>query len=162
MKKPNIFKTKLFLPPEVELYKQSNRLLVKGPKGLLTLHKLYLVEGVAELATCCKLLHNSLVGVSAQYFILLKFVGIGYRVQEISESLLKLKLGFSHDIIIDYPVGISLFSPKKNILILVSSDLAKLRSFAYLVRSIKMPDCYKAKGILIKNEVVIMKEGKKQ
>lgn len=161
MKKPNIFKIKPILPSNVELYKKNDSLLIKSGSNLLSIQNFYSLNSSAEMASHCKFLFNDIVGVTARYFVSLKFVGIGYRVQEIKGSTIKMRLGFSHVVSVSTPSEIEVYNPKKNTLILTGTNKAKLMSFAYFVRSLKIPDCYKAKGILLKNEKILLKEGKK-
>ena len=90
------------------------------------------------------------------------FVGVGFRVESLETNFIKLKLGFSHFVFIKIPPYISVFSPKKTRLILKSIDEQLLKEFSSKICSFKLPDVYKGKGILYKNQILTLKEGKKK
>jgi large subunit ribosomal protein L6 len=92
-------------------------------------------------------------------FILL-FVGVGYRIESLTDKIITLKLGYSHLVTIKIPASIKAYSPKKSSLILKSFDSQKLNLFTARIRSYRFPDVYKGKGILLKNEKIRLKSGK--
>ena len=53
------------------------------------------------------------------------------------------------------------FYYKSNNLIFSSIDYILLTQFVHFVKNHKKPEPYKGKGLLLKNEVIILKEGKK-
>lgn len=73
---------------------------------------------------------------------------------------LVLKLGFSHDIYLDIPQGITVICPKYSSLTLVGNEKDLLSQFAAKIRSYRLPEPYKGKGILFKDEVIRRKQGK--
>jgi large subunit ribosomal protein L6 len=107
-----------------------------------------------------RLIQQGVVGVNFGYINRLAFVGVGYRVESLTDKAITLKLGYSHLISIKIPLSIKAYSPKKNVLILKSFDSQKLNLFTARIRSYRFPDVYKGKGILFKNEVVRLKSGK--
>ena len=54
------------------------------------------------------LVSNNIIGVSRQFILKLELIGVGYRVsvQEANPTVLELKLGYSHDILLDIPSDI--------------------------------------------------------
>ena len=86
---------------------------------------------------------------------------MGFKILFEKEQLI-LKLGFSHDIFIKKPDNIEIRVPKPTVLILISNDLPVLTQFAHQIKKLKLPEPYKGKGILLKNEHIILKEGKKK
>ena len=60
------------------------------------------------------------------------------------------------------PKNIQAFSPKKTLLVLKSVDDQHLKEFCAKICSFKSPDSYKGKGILYKNQIITLKEGKKK
>lgn len=91
----------------------------------------------------------------------LNFVGIGYRASYIDHNLLLLKLGYSHPIYYKIPNNLEIFSLKLTKLFLNSNSYQSLTLSASLIRSKKVPEPYKGKGILYENEKIKLKEGKK-
>jgi len=73
---------------------------------------------------------------------------------------LVLKLGFSHDIYLDIPEGITVSCPKYSTLILTGNQKDTLSQFAAQIRNYRLPEPYKGKGILFQNEVIRRKQGK--
>ena len=91
-------------------------------------------------------------------------MGVGYKVNIIKENantLLEFRLGFSHLIRINVPKYIYVFSTKFTELSLLGIDKNAVTQFAAQIRNLKKPDVYKGKGIRFKNEVLVLREGKK-
>jgi large subunit ribosomal protein L6 len=103
-----------------------------------------------------------LIGADLGFVVRLAFVGVGFRVESVENKVLKLKLGFSHFVFIKIPTYIELATPKKTLIVLKSTDDQLLNEFALKIRSFKLPDVYKGKGISFKNEILVLKEGKKK
>jgi len=111
------------------------------------------------------LVSNNIIGVSRQFSVKLEFVGVGYRgsVLKTDNSLLELVLGFSHEILLKIPKGITVQSKKKNTILTLSGNNKDLLSkFASKIRSYRPPEPYKGKGVQFSNEFVRRKEGKKK
>ena len=88
------------------------------------------------------LVNNMVVGVSEGYTKIMELVGVGYRVSN-QGNLIEFSLGYTHPIFLQLPCD-------KQLLGLIC---AKIRSF-------RMPEPYKGKGILFKGEVIRRKSGK--
>ena len=73
---------------------------------------------------------------------------------------LTLKLGFSHDIYLDIPENVEVECPNNSTILLKGNQKDLLSQFAAKIRSYRLPEPYKGKGILFKNEVVRRKQGK--
>lgn len=106
-----------------------------------------------------KLIKIKIKGVLQGFKFNLFLKGVGYKVF-LEKNLLIFKLGYSHPIFIKLPVNIKVIC-KNNSLTLNSIDFIKLTQFIFLIKSYKIPEPYKGKGILLKNEKIIRKEGKK-
>jgi large subunit ribosomal protein L6 len=90
--------------------------------------------------------------------------GIGYKVFLIRKKnfqLLCFKLGYSHNIYCKIPNTITLKCPSVTTISITGSNIEKVTQFAALLKSFKVPDSYKGKGILYKNELLKLKESKK-
>jgi len=109
------------------------------------------------------LLKQYLKGVSLGFSKILLFVGIGYNAELFNKaSCLSLNLGYSHRIILNIPVNIFIFLPKRNILVIKGKNLNSVSQFTSQIRSLREPGVYKNKGVLYKGEVLFLKEGKKK
>jgi len=156
----NILKTRLQIPSNVNFFLDENKLVIKGPQGSIVLNNTNNLKKNKTLFY--RLIQKAVTGVSFGFVKQLIFVGVGYRVESIDEKKMSLKLGFSHLVDIDIPSRIKVYSPKRTVLIFKSFDLQFLNEFVSYVRSHKFPDRYKGKGILFKNELIQLKEGKKK
>ena len=94
----------------------------------------------------------------------LKFVGVGYKgdfLDVFSSRLLRLKLGYSHEIYFKVPKELSIASTKSTNFFIFWNSLDLVRQTAAVIRSYKVPEVDKGKGILRENEKISIKEGKK-
>ena len=110
------------------------------------------------------LIKKAIFEVSTRVYKKLKFVGVGYKsffVKVGSLELVNLKLGYSHDIFLKAPKDIIINPHKVNILFITGTRLDEVASITSLIRSCKLPEPYKGKGILYENETIKLKEGKK-
>jgi large subunit ribosomal protein L6 len=166
----NIFKTHIKIPSNTKLAINNNNILsVKGVLGNLYLNFSFLSQQNLTY-TKRKMLYSSffrsfqkaLVGVNLGFITRLVFVGVGFRVEALEKDFIKLKLGFSHFVFIKIPKYMQVVSPKKTRLVLKSIDEQLLKEFSSKICSFKLPDSYKGKGILYKNQILVLKEGKKK
>lgn len=109
--------------------------------------------------TFIMLVNQKIRGVLCGFKNYLRLVGVGYRWQVIGNKL-ELKLGFSHPILLDIPSKL-VVKCKKVTMMLKSTDKQKLNEFISVLQHLKYPDPYKGKGILLKNQKVLKKQGKK-
>lgn len=109
------------------------------------------------------LLNNMVVGVSKGYEAKLELVGVGYRA-EAQNQILDLVLGYSHHTYLQIPpeVKVEAITDKRSnpIIVLKSSDKQLLGHVAAKIRSFRMPEPYKGKGIKFVGEVLRRKAGK--
>ena len=109
------------------------------------------------------LIHNMVVGVSEGFSKTLELVGVGYRASN-QGQLLELSLGFTHNIFLQLPKEINLETKternKNPLIILSSADKQLLGQVCSKIRSFRMPEPYKGKGIRFEGEVVRRKSGK--
>ncbi|MFH1855511.1 MAG: 50S ribosomal protein L6 [bacterium] len=104
------------------------------------------------------LIYNAIVGVSEGFKKELELVGVGYRAL-VERNVLKLKVGYSHEVEITAPEGIDL-EVKKNIISVSGIDKQLVGQIAADIRAVKKPEPYKGKGIKYVGEKVIRKVGK--
>ena len=74
---------------------------------------------------------------------------------------MQLKLGYSHFIYIRIPKDLLVVCPKPNKIFLYGNYQQKINLLAFLIKSYKLPEPYKAKGIFFFNEQIKLKKGKK-
>ena len=105
------------------------------------------------------LLNNMIVGVSQGFKKELDVNGVGYRVEKKGTQLV-MRLGFSHEVIMDEIPGITIEVPNPNKIIVHGIDKQVVGQFAAEVRGKRPPEPYKGKGIKYVDEVIRRKVGK--
>ena len=107
------------------------------------------------------LVDNMVTGVTTGYTQNLELVGVGYRAA-MKGSTLGLQLGFSHDVDIVPPSGISFAVGKPTEVSVSGIDKQLVGEMAARIRKIRPPEPYKGKGVRYAGEAVRRKEGKKK
>jgi len=138
--------------PEVIGIKQTNGNLIVSLKNETRANKA--LHGLYRT-----LINNMLIGVSEQFLVTLVLQGVGYRANVQGKSLI-LNLGFSHPVNINIPDDITIEIVQNTIINIKACDKEQLGLFAAKVRSWRLPEPYKGKGILYKNEQILRKAGK--
>jgi len=109
------------------------------------------------------LLNNMVEGVSKGWTKKLELVGVGYRASN-EGQVLDLALGFSHNIVLEIApeVKVETISEKgKNpIVVLTSFDKQLVGAVAAKIRSFRVPEPYKGKGVKFVGEILRRKAGK--
>ena len=109
------------------------------------------------------LINNMVVGVSEGYKKELELVGVGYRVSN-QGNLIEFSLGYTHPIFIQLPQEVKVETKSERNqnpqIILESCNKELLGLICAKIRSFRMPEPYKGKGILFKGEVIRRKSGK--
>ena len=109
------------------------------------------------------LVHNMVVGVSEGYKKELELVGVGYRVTNTGQ-LLDLSLGYTHNIYMQLPKEVKVETKaernKNPLIILESADKQLLGQICAKIRSFRMPEPYKGKGVKFVGEEIRRKSGK--
>tara|TARA_Y100001933_G_C18854543_1_gene503235 strand:- start:317 stop:850 length:534 start_codon:yes stop_codon:yes gene_type:complete len=104
---------------------------------------------------------NLITGVTEGFKKELEINGVGYR-SSVQGNVLKLSLGYSHDIDFDIPSDIKITCTKPTEILIEGIDQQKVGQVASNIRSWRKPEPYKGKGIRYKGEYVFAKEGKKK
>jgi len=103
-----------------------------------------------------------IVGTSVGFKKFLRLRGVGYKFS-ISSTKLRIQVGYSHLLKIKVPFFKSFVMNKKATVICGKSfNLVTLSTFFAGIRSLRLPDVYKGKGIRYRQELVLRKEGKKK
>jgi large subunit ribosomal protein L6 len=99
------------------------------------------------------------VGVTDGYRKGLEITGVGYRAA-LNGRKLTLSLGYSHQIEIDPPEGITFEVENPTRLSVVGIDKELVGEMAAKVRATRKPEPYKGKGVRYAGEVIRRKAGK--
>ena len=174
-----IGKKPVTVPGNVTATIDGGVLNVKGPKGALSLTlrdeiKYTLEEGGISVqpANDTKqarafwgmqrtLVQNLVTGVTDGFTKVLEITGVGYRANAQGRKL-KLQLGYSHDVDIDVPEGLTVATPDQTTVEISGTDKQKVGQLAAEIRRWRKPEPYKGKGIKYDGEYIFRKEGKKK
>ena len=181
-----IGKLPISIPAGVTVTLKDNVVTVKGPKGELSQFvdpsinvavedgHVVLTENENAMLDNTKqrhafhglyrsLVNNMVVGVSEGYKKELELVGVGYRVTNTGQ-LLDLSLGYTHNIYMLLPKEVKVETKaernKNPLIILESADKQLLGQICAKIRSFRMPEPYKGKGIKFVGEEIRRKSGK--
>ena len=156
---------------------EGNVVTVKGPKGTLTqtMHPDMIIKVEGNVLSVERpdeehlhkslhgltrtLINNMVVGVDKGYSKELDVNGVGYRVEKKGTQLV-MRLGFSHEVIMEETNGVTVEVPNPNKIIVHGIDKQVVGQFAAEVRGKRPPEPYKGKGIKYTNEVIRRKVGK--
>ena len=156
---------------------EGNLVTVTGPKGTLTkqMHPDMILKTEGNVLTVERpdeehlhkslhgltrtLIANMVEGVEKGYSKELDVNGVGFRV-EMKANKLVMRLGFSHEVIMEPAEGITVECPTPNKIIVKGIDKQVVGQYAAEVRGKRPPEPYKGKGIKYTTEVIRRKVGK--
>ena len=174
-----IGKKAIAVPSGVTVTLDGQAVAVKGPKGQLAYtvpEEIEVAQDGGQISFTTRqdtqranamwglsrtLVNNMVEGVTKGYEEVLELVGVGYRAQ-MKGSTLSLQLGFSHDIDMPPPAGITFASPRPVEIRIGGIDKQLVGETAARIRKIRPPEPYKGKGVRYAGEKVRRKEGKKK
>jgi large subunit ribosomal protein L6 len=104
---------------------------------------------------------NLVTGVTTGFKKEMEITGVGYRAS-VQGKLLKLALGYSHDVDFSIPEGVTVTTPKPTEIVVEGVDQQVVGQVAANIREWRKPEPYKGKGIKYKGEFIFRKEGKKK
>ena len=105
------------------------------------------------------LINNMVIGVSQGFSKTLIINGVGYRV-EVKGKELVMNLGYSNDFIAIIPEGLTVTTDPSGKITIAGIDKQRVGEFSAQLRTLRMPEPYKGKGIRYDNEVIRRKVGK--
>jgi len=164
------------IPKGVTIKVDDGKVVVKGPKGEL---KREVVTGITiavqgQAATFTRegneptmrakhglmraLVNNMVIGVTQGFTRELEINGVGYKC-EVKGNNVNLALGYSHPIDYPLPAGVACKVEKTKIT-LTGIDKESVGLAAAKLRSFRVPDPYKQKGIKYAEEIIKKKVGK--
>jgi large subunit ribosomal protein L6 len=174
-----IGKKAVAVPNGVTVTLEGQTVSVKGPKGqlawtvadeievkqeggeLLLSKRVDNTRAQAMWGLSRTLVNNMVVGVTEGYERTLELVGVGYRAAMKGQAL-SMQLGFSHDVDIKPPAGVTFAVPKQTEIKISGIDKQLVGETAARIRRIRPPEPYKGKGVRYAGEQVRRKEGKKK
>jgi large subunit ribosomal protein L6 len=167
------------VPAGVTITLDGQTVTVKGPKGQLAWtvsEEIEVTRDGDELAFKPRsqstransmwglsrtLVNNMVVGVTKGYEEVLELVGVGYRAAMKGQAL-SMQLGFSHEVDLPPPDGITFAVPRPVEIRIAGIDKQLVGEMAARIRKIRPPEPYKGKGVRYAGEKVRRKEGKKK
>ena len=174
-----IGKKAIAIPSGVTVTLDGQTVTVKGPKGQLAWtvsEEIEITQESGQITLAPRnetqrargmwglsrtLLDNMVTGVTKGYEEVLELVGVGYRAA-LKGQALSMQLGFSHDVDIPPPAGITFAVPKQTEVRIAGIDKQLVGEVAARIRRIRPPEPYKGKGVRYAGETVRRKEGKKK
>jgi large subunit ribosomal protein L6 len=172
-------KMPIVVPQGVDVQIAAEQITVKGANGTLVRAANPLVsikneggsllvvpandstEANAMSGTMRALLANMVSGVSKGFEKKLNLVGVGFRAQAQGQKL-NLQIGFSHPVVKEMPLGISVATATPTEIVIKGADRQVVGQIAAEVRAFRPPEPYKGKGIRYSDERVVIKETKKK
>ena len=165
------------VPEGVEVTLNDHHITVKGPKGTLErdLHKNMTItmeentihvtrpndeaENRSLLGLTRTLISNMIEGVVHEFKRELEINGVGYRAQKQGNKLV-MNLGYSHNVEIEPPEGITFDLADANHITVRGIDKEVVGQTAAVIRTKRPPEVYRGKGIKYAEEHIRRKEGK--
>lgn len=175
-----IGKKPVTIPAKVEIKIDGQHVTANGPKGQLFLdvhpEMAVAMEDGSLIVTrptderrhralhglTRALLNNMVTGVSTGFRRTLIVEGVGYQA-DLRGSDLVMKLGYSHEIVVNPPDHVTFEVPKEQrgrLLHIDGIDKAVVGQVAANIRKLRPPEPYKGKGVRYEDEVVRRKAGK--
>jgi large subunit ribosomal protein L6 len=174
-----IGKKAVAIPAGVTVTLDGQSVTVKGPKGQLAWAVVDEIEvkhennaltfaprnddkrAKAMWGLSRTLVANLVHGVTQGYEETLELVGVGYRAA-LKGQALSMQLGYSHDVDVPPPAGITFAVPKQTEIRIAGIDKQLVGEVAARIRRLRPPEPYKGKGVRYAGEAVRRKEGKKK
>ena len=174
-----IGKKPVAVPAGVTTNISGQKVEVKGPKGMLSFTAtddvtITLADGAVSVqprrtskrarqqwGMSRSMIENLMTGVTTGFKKELEIQGVGYRAA-MQGNVLKLSLGYSHEVNFEVPQGVTVTTPKQTEIVVEGIDAQQVGQVAANIREWRGPEPYKGKGIRYKGEFIFRKEGKKK
>lgn len=143
----------LELPESLRLEKQEDAYVIVPANDDVETRSLW--------GTYSRLLKNAIQGVSEGFKVTLEINGVGYRASIKGKDLV-MQLGYSHDVIFPIPADVAIKCEKPTEVTVTGLSKQRVGQIAAEIRSKRLPEPYKGKGIKYSTEVIRRKEGKKK
>ncbi len=166
------------IPEKVKVSVSNQTVRVEGPKGKMSFNfnPLMKIEVAGSEVKVVRpddsrlarslhgltrtLVNNAVNGVTKGYERALEISGVGFKAEAKGKELL-FSLGYSHPVLFKLPEGVTAEVDAKQTRVVVRSpDKHLLGLTAAKMRSLRLPEPYKGKGIKYAEETIRRKEGK--
>jgi len=174
-------KKPITIPKDAKVSLEKGKLILTGPKGSreLSLNDKIFSTTISEdnnlilklikkneslnviWGTTRSIINSALIGVTAGHEKILEITGVGLRAI-LKGSVLNLQLGFSHDISYKIPEGVQLSVEKSTVIKINGIDKELVGKVAAEIKMLKPIEPYKGKGIKVRGQYILRKEGKKK
>jgi len=168
------------IPKDTKVKVESGKLILSGPKGSreLNINDKIFTTSVTDNNLLIKLIkknessnitwgttrsivNSAIIGVTVGHEKILELNGVGFRAT-LKGNVLNLQLGFSHDTIYEIPKEIKIIVEKSTIIKISGIDKELVGKVTSEIKNLKPVEPYKGKGIKIRGQYVLRKEGKKK
>lgn len=168
------------IPKDTKVKVESGKLILSGPKGSreLSINDKIFTTSVTDNNLVIKLIkknessnitwgttrsiiNSAIIGVTVGHEKILELNGVGFRAS-LKGNILNLQLGFSHDTIYEVPKEIKIIVEKSTIIKITGIDKELVGKVTSEIKNLKPVEPYKGKGIKIRGQYVLRKEGKKK
>ena len=168
------------IPKDANVKIEPGKLILSGPKGSkeLTVNDKIFTASVSDnnlvikiikknessniiWGTTRSIVNSALIGVTAGHEKILELSGVGFRAA-LKGNVLNLQLGFSHDTTYEIPKEIKITVEKSTIIKISGVDKELVGKVTSEIKNLKPVEPYKAKGIKVRGQYVLRKEGKKK
>ncbi len=141
------------IPENITVEQKDNQILLAPNDKLKATRMMW--------GTLRSIINNLVKGVNEGFTKVLEINGVGYRAQVQGQDLV-LNLGFSHEVRFPIAPDIDVKCEKPTLIKISGKDYQRVGQVAAEIRSYRLPEPYKGKGIRVDNEYVERKEGKKK
>lgn len=174
-----IGKLPVILPAKVKATVVDGKVVVEGPKGRLehtfatSQVKIHIEDNVLKVeavnasrqanamhGTARSIIAGMVVGVEQGYEKKLEVAGVGFKA-ELKGKVLDLSLGFSHDILLPIPEGITIKVENGTMITVSGCDKQLVGQISATIYQYYPVEPYKAKGVRVVGQHIRRKEGKK-
>jgi large subunit ribosomal protein L6 len=174
-----IGKQPVLMPTGVSLEKKADQVVVKGPKGELSMTLRPEVEVSVDKQTVQvktkpggderairayhgltrALIHNMVEGVHKGFEQRLEIQGVGWNAAAAGKKI-TLNIGFNKPVVFEMPKNVTVATPSPTSIVIFGPDRQAVGNMAATIRKRRPPEPYKGKGIRYEGEVVKRKAGK--
>ena len=140
------------LPGTITVRQEDGELLVERPDDER--------ENRALHGLTRALVNNMVQGVTEGFRKELEIIGVGYRATAKGPNALELAVGYSHNVPVEAPDGVTFELPSATRVDVVGIDKELVGQVAANIRAIRKPEPYKGKGIKYVDEHIQRKAGK--
>ncbi|MDR1362243.1 MAG: 50S ribosomal protein L6 [Holosporaceae bacterium] len=111
--------------------------------------------------TCRSIVSKYIAGLSRPFSKKLTFIGTGYKANLQGRNLV-MQLGYSHEVVVPIPDELSVVCEAPTVVRVSGADLQQVGEFVRGLQKYREPEPYNGKGIIVDNQYVYRKEGKKK